>query len=267
MLFVAPCLIYLAAVFLLPLLVVAYTSLVGDGLTLRYCAELTRPLDLKVLRTTLEISLASTGLTLLLGYPVAYHLAKQSPRRRALWIVFVLLPFWTSSLVKSFAFTVLLGQNGILNTLLRHVTGPAGGLKLLFNRPGVILGMTHYLLPFMIFTILASLVQQNPDLRKAAEIMGAGRLRIFWRITLPLSLPGVVAGVRLSLILSMGLFVTPALLGGRQDVMMANLVDFHVRETLDWNVASAIAVVLVALTGLLTLGLARVRGGLFGEPA
>jgi mannopine transport system permease protein len=132
---------------------------------------------------------------------------------------------------------------------------------MLFNRPGVIIGLTHYLIPFMVFPILASLLAQDPTLRKAAEVMGAGPWRIFRRVTFPLSLPGVVAGTLLCVILSMGMFITPALLGGRKDMMMANLVDFHVKETLDWNMASAIAIVLLLLSAVFILMLARVRGG------
>jgi putative spermidine/putrescine transport system permease protein len=260
--FLLPAVLFMGAVFLLPLLVVVYTSFSEGGFTLQHYRELvSRPLYLLVLKNTLEISGLSTGLTLLLGFPVAYHLARQSPRRRAFLIIFVMLPFWTSILVKSFAFTVLLGQNGILNSAIAAFLGDGAKVKLLFNRVGVVIGMTHFLLPFMVFTILASLLTQNPDLRRAAEIMGAGPLRIFSRITLPLSMPGVLAGVLLCFILSMGMFVTPALLGGRTDIMMSNLVDFHVRETLDWGVASSLSVCLIVLTAIFTLLLARVRGG------
>lgn len=264
MAFLAPGLLFMAALFLAPLAVVVGTSVTGDdGLTLAHFAELvSRPLYHRVMLTTLEISAAATALTLLIGYPAAYYLARQRPVVRAVLTIFVLLPFWTSILVKSFAFAVVLGTNGLLNTFLREALG-LGGLKLLFNRPGVIIGMTHYLLPFMIFTVLASLVTQDPVYRRAAEIMGAGPWRIFRTITLPLSLPGVVAGLLLCLILSLGMFVTPALLGGRGDIMMSNLVDFHVRQTLDWGVASALAVMLTAVTAVFTLLLARVRGGQF----
>lgn len=260
--FLIPLVVFTVAVFLLPLLVVVVTSVSEPGWTLVHYRELvSRPLYALVLKATLEISLLSTLATLLIGYPIAYHLARQSPRRRAFLIILVLLPFWTSILVKSFAFAVMLGQNGIVNSALVALFGEVARTKMLFNRAGVVIGMTHFLLPFMVFTVLASLVTQPPELRRAAEIMGAGPLRVFARITLPLSMPGVLAGSLLCLILSMGMFVTPALLGGRTDMMVSNLVDFHVRETLNWNVASAIAVCLIVLTGILTLLLARVRGG------
>lgn len=256
----------MAAVFLAPLAFVGYESVVGpDGLTTAFYRELvSRPLYYRVLENTVEISALATLCTLLVAYPIAYHLARRSPRRRALLTILVLLPFWTSILVKSFAFTILLGRAGILNGLLGRIGIPP--LPLLFNRFGVMIGLTHYLLPFMVFAILPSLLSQPPELRRAAEVMGAGSLRIFWRVTLPLSLPGVMAGALLCLILGMGSFVIPALLGGRTDLMIANLIDFDVHETLDWNEASAIAVVLVVLTGLFALLLGRVRGAeLLGE--
>lgn len=269
MAFIAPALVLLVGAFLLPLFYVLYLSFGGDTLTFaNYTALLSRPLYVRVLWNTLEISILSTLFTLLLGYPIAYHLAAQPPRRRAMLIILVLLPFWTSILVKSFAFTILLGESGVVNQGLRAILGPEAGLPLLFNRAGVVIGMTHFLLPFMVFTLLASLVTQNADYRRAAEIMGANRLRIFWSIVFPLSLPGVMAGTLLCMILSMGMFITPALLGGRGDLMISNLVEFHVRETLNWPAASAIAVCLLVVTAIFTLLLARVRGGqLFGETA
>jgi len=130
----------------------------------------------------------------------------------------------------------------------------------------VMIGLTHYLVPFMVFAILPSLLSQPPELRRAAELMGAGSMRIFCAITLPLSLPGVMAGLLLCFILSLGTFVTPALLGGRTDLMIANLIDFNIHETLDWNLGAALAIVLAVITAICALVLGRVRGGnLFGE--
>ena len=267
--FAYPAMLFLTLAFLLPLLVIVYTSFGGIAITVSHYADLVaRPLYVKVLWNTVVISGLSTCLTVLLAYPIAYHLARQPPRRRTRLMILVLLPFWTSILVKSFAFTVLLGQEGLLNSMLTALFGDAARVKLLFNRPAVLIGMTHYLLPFAVFSILSSLLAQNPELRRAAEIMGAGRWRIFATITLPLSLPGVLAGGLLSMILSMGMFVTPALLGGRSDLMISNLVDFHVRETLDWNAASALAVCLIVVTGTLAALLVQVRPGeLFGREA
>ena len=130
----------------------AWTSVDGAALTPRAYAELAgSTLFWRVLENTFEISLGSTLVCLLLGYPVAYHLAQLPSRRRFLTMILVLLPFWTSILVKSFAFVVMLGENGILNTVLRAVFGPEAAVSLIFNRTGVLIGMVHYLLPFMVF--------------------------------------------------------------------------------------------------------------------
>ncbi|MHB1218504.1 MAG: ABC transporter permease [Alphaproteobacteria bacterium] len=259
-LFLLPAMALMTGIFLVPLAGVAHQSVTNPVWTLEGYAELTTStLFLRVLWTTFEISLSSSLATLILAYPIAYHLAKQPPRRRALLMTLVMVPFWTSILVKSYAFTVILGQHGAVNSILAWSGLPT--VKLLFNRIGVIIGMGHYLIPFMVFPILNSLLAQPPDLAKAARVMGAGKLRIFWRVTLPLSMPGVMAGFLLSMILSLGFFVTPALLGGRKDMMMANLVDMYTRETLDWTMASAIAMILLALSGILIAALSRTGGG------
>ena len=263
--FLAPALAFMIAAFLTPLLFVAYTSVVGDqGPSLAYFGEiLTRPLYRRVAENSLEISVMATACTLLVAYPIAYHLARRTPRQRALLVILVLLPFWTSILVKSFAFTVLLGHAGIVNHVIEAIGLPA--LPLLFNRTGVMIGLTHFLVPFMVFAILPSLLSQPPELRRAAELMGAGSIRIFWSVTLPLSLPGVAAGAMICFILAVGTFVTPALLGGRSDLMIANLIDFHIHETLNWSLGSALAIMLALITAICTLVISRIRGGnLFG---
>lgn len=260
--FILPVVALFSIFFVLPLGMVVLASLFDPAFTASNYVELfTSPLYRRVLRSTLEISGLSTIATLLVAYPVAYHLYKQPRRRRTLLMTLVLLPFWTSILVKSFAFTVLLGEDGIVNSLARVLFGPEIGMKLLFNRPGVIIGMAHYLVPFMVFAILTSLMAQNADLKRAAGVMGAGRVRIFRTITLPLSMPGVIAGCLICVVLSLGMFVTPALLGGSRDMMLANLVEMHVRQTLDWGLAAALTVLLIIMTAVLSAVISRVRGG------
>jgi len=247
--------------FFVPLAQIFYTSVDGVQVTLRpYAGLLDSRLFWLVLQNTFAISVESMLASLLLAYPIAYHLSRAAPRRRTVYMVLVLLPFWTSILVKSFAFTVILGDHGIVNNVLRGLFGEAAALPLLFNRTGVVIGMLHWLLPFMVFPILINLLAQGSDLHYAARVMGAGRTRIFFRITLPLSVPGVLAGCVITLVLSLGSFVTPALLGGRRDLMMASLVDFYTRVSLDWGTASAIAVLLLAITGGLILLLSRLPG-------
>jgi len=246
--YLGPALVLVLGVVLVPLLFVVYTSLYNQGVTLdAYRVLLKSTLFQKSLVTTLEISLVAAFASLLLGYPVALHLARQSARQRAFLMILVLVPFWTSILVKSYAFTLILGKEGFINQALHFLFGSEVSLQLLFNRVGVIVGMTNYLVPFVVFPVLASLLAIDKSVYRAAEIMGARPPRIFWRITLPLSIPGVASAVISTFVMSAGFFVIPALLGGRKDVMMANLVDFYTRETLDWNLASAIGVILLAL--------------------
>jgi ABC-type spermidine/putrescine transport system permease subunit I len=261
-LFVVPALTFLAGMLGAPLWIVGEQSLrdKGGALSLAAYAELlSSTLFRKVLLTTLDITATATLLSLLVAYPVAYHLAAQPPRRRLVLSALVLLPFWTSILVKSFAFLVLFGDSGVVARALRGV-GLQPVPAMMFNRVGVMIGLVHYFIPFMVFPILSSLLRRDPTLERAARIMGAGPVRIFFRIVLPLSLPGVVAGCLLTGILCLGFFVTPALLGGRRDVMLANLVDFYTRQTFDWALASGAAVVLLALSGLFIAVLARVPG-------
>lgn len=256
-----PMALLLAAFFVYPLAQTIWQSVYEYGFTLRAYQNLAgSTLFFKVLQTTFVISLTATLVSLLAGYPVALHLSRLEPSQRVPYLVMVMLPFWTSILVKSFALTVILGYDGVINRALSFVFSEPIHIPMVFNRVGAILGMINYLLPFMILSILGSLLAQDANLARAAEVMGASRFTIFRRITLPLSMPGVLAGVLINFTLSIGMYITPALLGGRQDMMMANLIDFYTRQTLDWPLASAIAVVLLVISGVLVAMLGRVRG-------
>ncbi|NYZ13960.1 ABC transporter permease [Azospirillum sp. RWY-5-1] len=261
-LLLAPLTLLMLLFFLMPALSIVWTSVHGGQLDLAAYRELlTSALFRRVLATTFEISIEATALTLVIGYAIAMHLARLTPSARAVMMIFVMLPFWTSILVKSFAFTIVLGDAGLVNRAISWLFGTETPIPMLFNRVGVVLGMLNFLLPFMVLPVLGNLLAQDRTLQRAAETMGAGPVRIFLRITLPLSLPGVLSGVLMCLSLSVGSYITPALLGGRTDMMMANLVDFYTRQTLDWPAASAIAMVLLLITALIVVLLTRVRGG------
>jgi len=257
--FSAPAVVLIAAVFLIPLVIVVLQSFYRTSLTLDgYQRILSSTLFWRVLWTTLEITVEATALSVLLGYPLALFLSKLSPRRRALVLILVLLPFWTSILVKSFAFIVLLGEQGVLKNLLRTLFNIELGFPLVFNRIGVMVGMVHFLIPFTVFPILNNLLNQPPELQRAALVMGAKRRQLFFKVTLPLSLPAVAAAAIMSAVLSIGVFVTPALLGGRRDMLVANLIDYYTREVLDWNVAAALSVLLLIVAGALIWAVSRV---------
>jgi ABC-type spermidine/putrescine transport system permease subunit I len=267
MLFVLPLLVLMLAVFLVPALMVLWTSVHADGtgpFTLQYFEKFfTGELYLRVLENTISISFVATAVTALLGYPVAYYLSRQPPGRRLVLSTLLLLPFYTSILVKSFAFTIVLGHNGLVNGAVHLLLGQGHELALLHNRAGAIIGIVQDMLPFLVLPLMVNLIGQDRSLHKAAEIMGAGRLRIFWRITFPLSLPGLLAGVLLVVVRAMGQFATPTLLGGRQDTMLAPLVDLQISQFIDWSMASAVSVVLLVVASIFLAGLAFVRGGNF----
>lgn len=250
--FSAPAVLLIGGVFVVPLLIVLWQSLMRESFTLEgYERVLGSTLFWRILWTTMEVTLGATLLSLILGYPVAYFISQLRPSWRAVAMIFVLLPFWTSILVKSFAFIIILGERGIIKTMMREVFSYEIASSLMFNRIGVIIGMVHFLIPFCVFPILNNLLAQPPELRRAGLIMGARRSQVFFRVTLPLSLPAVVAGMVMTAVLSIGVFVTPALLGGRRDMMVANLIDYYTREALDWNVAAALSMILLALSGAL----------------
>jgi mannopine transport system permease protein len=258
-----PLCLLLTAVFVYPLAVTVWTSVYDHGFTLRGYRELAGSrLFQTVLFNTFEISVTAAVVALVTGYPVALHISRQPARRRTLYLILVMMPFWTSILVKSFALSIVFGTNGMINQILGALTDNALNLPMMFNRVGVVIGMINYLLPFMVLSILSSLLAINPRLAIAARTMGASALRIFWQITFPLSFPGVLSGTVMALTLSVGMYITPALLGGRRDMMIANLVDFYTRQDLDWTLASASAVILLAISGVLValLGAAKRLG-------
>jgi putative spermidine/putrescine transport system permease protein len=252
LIYLGPALVLALLVVLAPLAFVLHTSVwIGGGFSVdAYRTLWDSVLFRRSLATTFEISAMGAGLSLLLGYPVALHLSRLPPRPRAFYMILVLVPFWTSILVKSYAFTVLLGKEGVLNSVLGWMFGADANVQMLFNRTGVMVGMTNYLIPFVVFPVLASLLAIDRSIYRAVEIMGAKPPTVFWKVTLPLSMPGVASALISTFVMSTGFFVIPALLGGRKDVMLANLVDFYTRETLDWNVAAAIGVVLLGIVTL-----------------
>jgi len=265
-----PAVAWLTALFLLPIGRLFYLSLVGPGshLTMAHYAKLvTEPVYLKILLNTFEISLAVTVLALLLGYPVAFLMATARASVAALMLACIMLPLWTSLLVRTYAWMVLLGRRGIINDLLIGLGVLDEPIRLLYNRTGVTIGMVHVLLPFMILPLYSVMRGIDVELLKAAQNLGANLRQAFLRVYLPLSLPGIAAGCLLVFVMAIGFFVTPALLGGRGDMMISMLIENQVRELLNWEFASALAATLLAVTAVILviyqrfLGLDRMWGG------
>ena len=263
-----PALVWLGVLFVYPIGRLFYLSLFGPAFTLRHYGKLVAsPVYGTILANTFEISLIVTVLALGLGYPVAFLLATARARAAALLLAAVMLPLWTSVLVRTYAWMVLLGRRGVVNEALHGLGLLDTPLSLLYNRLGVTIGMVHVLLPFMILPIYSVMRGIDVELLKAAQNLGADRRQSFLRVYLPLSLPGIAAGCLLVFVTALGFFVTPALLGGRGDMMIAMLIETQVRELLDWEFASALAVTLLAVTGGTLfvvqrwLGLERIWGG------
>jgi ABC-type spermidine/putrescine transport system permease subunit I len=251
-----PALLFMLVLFAVPLLRLLGLS-VEHGNLAAYEKALTGELYLQVIADTFKIAALVTTLCLLLGYPVAYVMATSSRTWQLLGIAFVLLPFWTSILVRTYAWMVLLGRNGVVNRTLLEWGVVETPLPLLNNLPGVLIGMVHVLLPYMILPIYNAVRKVDPNLILAAEGLGAPHWRAFLRVMLPLTMHGVMAGVTLVFTLSLGFFITPALLGGGRVVMIANLIEEQVRELLNWAFAGALSAILLALTLLAFWGIAR----------
>ncbi len=210
-----------------------------------------QPIYLRVLLNTVAISAVATPICVVLGYPVAHAMAHGSPRRRR-WLVFlVLVPFWTSLLVRSFASVILLERHGPLNAVLLALGLVREPLPLLYDLAGLMLGAVQALLPFVIFPIYASMSRIEPQYMQAALTLGSTPSRAFLRVYLPLTLPGVVTGATLVFISTLGYFVTPALLGGPRQTMIAQLIQSQIADFGNWGLAGALALVLLAVTAIM----------------
>ncbi|NKC32964.1 ABC transporter permease [Falsiroseomonas selenitidurans] len=205
----------------------------------------------QVVLRTVAIGASVTLACLLLGYPLAWLIATAPPRAAPWMLGAVLLPFWTSLVVRSAAWMVLLQREGVVNATLLRAGLVEAPLPLLFNRFAVLVAMVHILLPFMVLPILAALREIDPRLPRAAASLGAGPVRVFRRVVLPLSLPGVGAGCLLVLVQALGFYVTPALLGGPEDQMLAWFIGFNASRTVNWSMAAALSLVLLAAIALL----------------
>jgi mannopine transport system permease protein len=249
-----PMIALLALVFYLPIMRLLGTSVFDPDPTLVHFQRIADvPLYTTILVRTLRTALIVTLLCLLMGYPVAYLMSRLSGWRLLLVAALVTIPLWTSVLVRSFAWTVLLRRTGVVNEFLVGTGLAPEPMRLLYTEGAVWLAMAHILLPFTILPIFATLRGISPDLPKAAQSMGAGPVRVFLRVTLPLSLPGVAAGSVLVFILSLGFFITPALVGGATSLMISTLIGQQVTQTFNWPFAAAIAAVLLIVTLVLVL--------------
>lgn len=250
LLLILPALLLFVLFFAFPVVRLLSLGFAGGSLAW-YAKALTHPLYVQVFLLTVRMALAVTAGCLLLGYPIAYLLATTTRFWRMVGFLFILFPFWTSVLVRTYAWMVLLGRNGVVNKILLATGLIEQPLALMYNFTGVLIGMVHVLLPYMILPLYGALRRVDPNLVQAAEGLGAPHWRVFWRIYLPLTLNGIAAGTILVFVLSLGFFITPALLGGGRVVMIAVLIQQQVGELLDWNFAAALSGLLLVVTVLI----------------
>ncbi|QCI66107.1 ABC transporter permease [Phreatobacter stygius] len=245
---VLPALIAIALCFALPVANVLRLSFVepvaGFG---NYIELVTEPLFRSIAATTLRMAATTTLITILLGYLVAYVIAHSPPNLRKWLLLAVLMPFWLSVLVRAFAWVVLLQREGMVNSALMALGVIDKPLALLRNEIGVLIGMVHYMVPYAVLPMLSTMLGIDGRLGAAARACGAGPVRTFLRVFLPLSVPGIVGATILVFILSLGFLVTPALLGGGKVVMVAQYIEFGISETLNWGIATALATSLLVL--------------------
>jgi putative spermidine/putrescine transport system permease protein len=248
----APAALLLAAVLIWPVLELASRSFRDPGGPfVLYARVIEVSTYLQVLFRTVMFAIATTAICLALGYPVAFKLSTARPLTKAFILACVLLPFWTNLLVRSYGWILILNPRGILNTSLLQIGLISSPLELVYNATGVLIGMSHIMLPFAILPLYAVMTRLDPQLANASRTLGAGPLHTFLKVYLPMTLPGVMAGALLVFTISLGFFVVPAILGGARGLLLAQLIEFNINSTLNWGMAATLSTLLLAATLLL----------------
>jgi len=257
--------LFLAVFFLWPMAAVIARSFGGEGSVFaQYLTVFERSSYIKVLLYTLQVATTVTLLCLVIAYPVAALIARLRGGWLQISFALILVPFWTSTVIRTYAWMVLFQRKGMVNGLLIDLGFIDTPLRLMHNNFGVHIGMVHIMLPFMLLPLISAFRNIDPTYMRAAGVLGANPLRSFWHVYLPLSMPGVSAGVALVFITSLGFYITPALLGGARNMMVAVLIEQQVSITVNWELASALASLLLIVTaGLYILydRLSRRAGG------
>jgi len=247
--YVLPLLLLMLALFILPIVLMLARSVTQPEWTIEHYQDLIETsVYLRVLGRTLQIAVITTIACALLGYPLAYWIRGLSPQRQVLAIALVVLPFWISILVRTYAWIVVLGNAGVVNRVLLDLGLVTAPVAFLYNELGVVIGTTNVLLPFLVLPLFAAMVRIDDRLMQAAESLGASRATVFRRIFFPLSLPALAAGSILVFILTFGFFITPAILGGGRVPMVANALDLLINQFARWETAAALSTVMLVVT-------------------
>ena len=247
---------WLVVFFLVPILLVLIYSFYGfaNGQMIReftldnYIRAFETDIYRQVLFKSLRYGFITSLVCLLVAYPVAYALARSTYKRKELLFLLLIIPFWTSIVVRTFAWKIMLGSNGFVNFSLRELGLIDLPIRFLYTETAVIVGLVHVFLPFMILPLYAVLEKMDPVLEEAAQDLGAGRLRTFLRVTLPLSLPGISTGCLLVFLLTVGSYLTPDILGGPGELMISNVIRAEYYVTFNWPFGGALATIFLALT-------------------
>ena len=247
--------VWLGAFALLPWLALLLVSLLDRTevdffipvFTLKNYQELLGPVFLNVLKDSLRLAFLSTLFCLLIGYPFAYRIAKASPKWRPWLLLLVIIPFWTNSLIRTYSLILILGAQGMINKALLGLGIIDSPLRMMYTDFAVFVGLTYTLLPFMVLPLYASIEKLDTKLVDAAKDLGAGPLRAFWHITLPLTLPGIVAGCMLVFLPALGIFYVPEVLGGSKNLLLGTYIKDQFLLTRNWPLGAAASSVLTLL--------------------
>jgi len=261
-----PTLLVLGVFFCIPLLLMFVVSFASRGLygglewvfTVENYQRLADPLYWTIYGRSLFLAVTTTVVCLIIGFPLAYVMARSSPRMQTLLLVLVMIPFWTNFLVRTYAWMFLLRTEGLFNSLFLHVGILDAPLDLLYTNGAVFIGLVYGYLPFMILPLYVALERISPSLEEAAHDLYAGSVSVFRHVVIPLAKPGIVAGCILVFIPSIGAFITPHLLGGGQSMMLGTLIQHEFLVVRDWPFGSAISFLLMLL--VLVVGVPLFKG-------
>ena len=249
-----PYLIFVAALIIIPVGWLFYLSFIGrdGGFSFENYERMTKSRAyIRIFITTFKISILTTLICAVIGYPLAYFMSQLSRRWASICMIGVLIPFWTSLLVRTYAWLVLLQKKGLINNIALDIGLISEPIKFVHNTTGTLIGMVHIMLPFLILPLYANMRSIDKDCLKAASSLGATPTRAFWTVFFPLSLPGLTAGLLIVFVLCLGFYVPPAILGGGRVIMAAMKISSNIELYFSWGAASALGVVLLVITSII----------------
>lgn len=271
LLLISPANVYLFVFMVLPLILVVVLSFLSRGtygeveftFNASNYARLFDPIYGKIMVFSLGVGLGTTVITILIGYPLAYYIARSPVRQRSVLLFLILVPFWTNFVIRTYAWIMILRGGGFLDSILQSLHVTSEPLGLMYTPTAVMIGMVYEFLPFMILPLYTSLEKIDNSLLEAAADLGAPPWRVFLRVTLPLSVPGMIAGTILVFIPAMGMFVIPDLMGGAKTILIGNVIRNQFLTARDWPFGAAASMILMIMTVVVTMYYTRKAG--FGE--